>query len=276
MLKRGSTAKFMPNSMVFPGGVIDKTDGKLGDEFRVAAVRELFEESGVLLTKDGWQTSANNPEMTTLKSEIAADATKFEKLSSKFCAEKLVEWDSFLTPANNPRRFLTKFYVCLIEEEPAIDLCTSEMSEYTWIEPQQCVDEAYDGKFVLPPPQVYELTRLAKVKDWEQCEKYANVKKVLCPQPVKTIGEDFISNCFPGDHLYVDEQSYHQPLRQLPAKDAAVSPSLPTHRCTYHTKPLIYTKCRLYQHHLKPTDVAAFHQFETNSKEILEKAGASN
>lgn len=42
MLKRGETAKFMPNSMVFPGGVVDKSDVKLGDKFRIAAIRVSF------------------------------------------------------------------------------------------------------------------------------------------------------------------------------------------------------------------------------------------
>ena len=115
MLKRGDTAKFMPNTMVFPGGVIDKYDSKLGDEFRIAAVRELFEESGVLLTKNGWQTSANNPEMTSLKAEVVSDASKFQKLSQSVCSDKLIEWTTFITPANYPRRFLTKFYLVLID-----------------------------------------------------------------------------------------------------------------------------------------------------------------
>ncbi|CAI2302853.1 unnamed protein product [Caenorhabditis sp. 36 PRJEB53466] len=268
MLKRGETAKFMPNSMVFPGGVIDKNDAKLGDEWRIAAVRELFEESGVLLTKNGWTTSANNPEMTALKSEIVSDAAKFQKLSEKICAERLIEWNTFLTPATNPRRFLTKFYFVLVDEEPAVDLCTSEMSDYSWVDPKECVDEAFGGKYALPPPQVYELTRLAQINDWKACEKYANVKKPMCPQPIKTIGEDVITNCFPGDHLYIDENSFHQPLRQLSADRIAVSSTLPTHRATYQTKPM-YARCRLYQHHLKPSDVAAFHQFQTHSKELL-------
>lgn len=42
-----------------------------------------------------------------------------------------------------------------------------------------------------------------QVKSWDDCEKYGNTKKVLCPQPVKTIGEDKIANLFPGDHMYI-------------------------------------------------------------------------
>lgn len=78
MLKRGATAKFMPNSYVFPGGLVepksdvafprDRTNftalderdsrifqlGGFEDDFplRVCAVRELFEESGLLLVED--------------------------------------------------------------------------------------------------------------------------------------------------------------------------------------------------------------------------------
>lgn len=268
MLKRGTTAKFMPNTMVFPGGVVDKTDAKLGDEFRIAAVRELFEESGVLSTKNGWQTSANNPDMTSLKADIVNDTSKFEQLSGTICADNLIEWDTFITPANYPRRFLTKFYLMLVDDEPAIDLCTSEMSEYNWIEPKECVDEAYAGKYALPPPQVYELTRLSQVKDWDLCEKYGNVKKPICPQPIKTIGENLITNCFPGDYMYIDENSLQQPLRQMSADRVTVDPTQPTHRATYYSEPM-YGKVRLYQHLLKPADIAAFHQFDTHSKDLL-------
>uniref|UniRef100_A0A1I7TJY0 Nudix hydrolase domain-containing protein n=2 Tax=Caenorhabditis tropicalis TaxID=1561998 RepID=A0A1I7TJY0_9PELO len=268
MLRRGETAKFMPNTMVFPGGVIDKSDSKMGDEFRIAAVRELFEESGVLLTKNGWQTSANNSEMTKMKSDIVSDASKFRNLSETVCADKLIDWTTFITPANYPRRFLTKFYLVLIDDEPAIDLCTSEMSDYSWIDPKDCVDEAYSGKYALPPPQVYELTRLSQIKDWEYCQKYGNVQKPICPQPIKTIGENMITNCFPGDHMYIDENCFQQPLRQLSADRVTVSPTLPTHRVTYYSEPM-YHRVRVYQHLLKPADIAAFHQFETHSKDLL-------
>lgn len=72
-MKRGASAKFMPNSFVFPGGVLDPVaDGRFPLEktnfheevpqplrisgydndytFRVAATRELFEESGLLMS----------------------------------------------------------------------------------------------------------------------------------------------------------------------------------------------------------------------------------
>jgi 8-oxo-dGTP pyrophosphatase MutT (NUDIX family) len=80
MMRRGQTAKFMPNSYVFPGGLVEKADKEFPHDlsnfhlidaqpiimegyeddyiFRVAALRELFEEAGILLTFDSGTCSS--------------------------------------------------------------------------------------------------------------------------------------------------------------------------------------------------------------------------
>ncbi|CAI5438640.1 unnamed protein product [Caenorhabditis angaria] len=265
MLKRGNTASFMPNSMVFPGGIVEKSDAKFGEQYRIAAIRELFEESGVLLTKNGFETSDGNEDLKKIKMDIVKNSDIFENFKNKIDADQLIEWDTFLTPATNPKRFFTKFFVALVEDEPQIDLCTSEMSEYVWVDPLECVKNAFDGKFTLPPPQVYELTRLSQVNDWKKLENFGNTKQVICPQPIKTISQNSITNTFPGDYLYIDSDCFNQPLRQLPSEEIAVFKDKPTHRATYQSKP-IYTKCEIYQHNLESKFRENFHQFETHSK----------
>jgi 8-oxo-dGTP pyrophosphatase MutT (NUDIX family) len=88
MMRRGETAKFMPNSYVFPGGLLDKNDinfprsstnfnlvdaqpiemqGYEDDyAFRVAALRELFEEAGILLT---FNANTRLPQLITEKDD---------------------------------------------------------------------------------------------------------------------------------------------------------------------------------------------------------------
>ena len=53
LVKRSSTASFMPGVWVFPGGVVDPGDGEGEDGFRAAAVRELAEEASIELEGPG-------------------------------------------------------------------------------------------------------------------------------------------------------------------------------------------------------------------------------
>ena len=51
MVRRPGGADFAPGAYVFPGGTVHDDDRSLGDELRAAAVRELFEEAGILLAQ---------------------------------------------------------------------------------------------------------------------------------------------------------------------------------------------------------------------------------
>lgn len=87
-MRRGSTAKFMPNTYVFPGGLLDNSDKDFprtlsnydfvdaqpielegyADDYplRIAALRELFEEAGILLTFD---TNSGTSQFVTEKDD---------------------------------------------------------------------------------------------------------------------------------------------------------------------------------------------------------------
>ncbi|CAB3409454.1 unnamed protein product [Caenorhabditis bovis] len=263
MLKRGSTAKFMPNSMVFPGGVVEDVDKKLGDPSRICALRELFEESGILLTKDGFESSVDDGDLRAIKDNVKTDSNVFSKVAHKFSTDRLLDFETFLTPATAARRYYTKFFLGVLNEEPKVDLCTSEMSEYCWIDPIECVEQAFAEQFILPPPQVYMLTRLSQIKNWEDCDKYCN-QTPICPQPIHTETE-LIHNVFPGDHLYINNDCFVQPGRQMKLEELKILKTLPTHRVVYKKKP-VYARCEVYMHNLKEEDAKKFHQFETHSK----------
>lgn len=47
--------------------------------------------------------------------------------------------------------------------EPQIRMCEKEMVHYSWMAPKDCLERAAKGEVVLPPPQVYELTRISQV-----------------------------------------------------------------------------------------------------------------
>lgn len=182
LLKRSSENSFMPNVYVFPGGMLDDADfskdwldilGSNKDllkvfnktepgspifsrsrqpEFsyipsevalRIAAVRETFEESGVLLTRpksdlaDRSLVTDSQPSFTTVCNMPDHVATEWRRrvISEPIqflvmCREldmvpdvwSLYEWSNWLTPPMRGKRFDTAFFVCCIDEAPEVVL----------------------------------------------------------------------------------------------------------------------------------------------------------
>ncbi len=124
--------------------------------FRICAIRETFEESGILLVKKfpnlhlgtTSQSSLDSPKQTVpygsiLSDDLNGDVLKtwrkrIHKDASQFvllCRElecipdlwALAEWTNWLTPVGQPRRFDTMFYACCLENIPFVDHDKSEM-----------------------------------------------------------------------------------------------------------------------------------------------------
>ncbi|KAH7710156.1 Protein NDX-7 [Aphelenchoides avenae] len=249
MLKRGATAKFMPNSYVFPGGLIepiadagfprDKTnfaeidekdarifqlDG-MDDDFalRVCATRELFEESGMLLVEDGQSrerriaTAEDDPSLAHWRQKVCTDPSTFPDLffgNTQLDVASLLPWSNWLTPTTYKKRFDTVFYVAPVDSSKAVDFCEREMSESLWDGPSRLMEQTVKAMVSLPPPQYYELARirLAAVCD---LPNMANPLRIL-PQTVQAEDNPNLRGILlPGDHLFVDEDQESVGLRVM-------------------------------------------------------------
>ncbi|KAK6047277.1 hydrolase, NUDIX family, partial [Cooperia oncophora] len=264
VLQRGATAKFMPNALVFPGGVVTPCDEKLGQPTKIAAIRELFEETGLLLGQK--ESAANSKELQALQESTKKDPELFKLACTSPPLDDLIEWNTWLTPSSYKRRYMTSFFIARVEGEPEVRMCEREMSHYFWMVPEDCLEKATSGEVILPPPQVYELTRLSQTPG-EELSKYSNKTHVMCPQNITTESSPLIASVLPGDHLYIDEDSFNQPPRTLPSDAARVDPHKSTHRAEYFAEPL-YAKCKIYMHNLLPKYREEFHQFTTESKNL--------
>ncbi|KAK6025700.1 hydrolase, NUDIX family [Ostertagia ostertagi] len=265
VMQRGATAKFMPNALVFPGGVVTPSDEKLGHPTKIAALRELFEETGLLLGQK--ESAANSRELEIIQENTRKDPDQFKLACSTPPVDDLIEWNTWLTPSSYKRRYMTSFFIVRLDGEPQIRMCQREMSHHFWMAPKDCLEKASNGEVILPPPQVYELTRLSQTP-CEHLAKYSNKTHVMCPQNVNTQNSSLIASVLPGDHLYIDEDSFNQPSRTLSPDAVRVDPHKPTHRAEYFAEPL-YARCRIYMHNLPPKYCEEFHQFITESKNLL-------
>src|SRR5215471_12993768 len=72
MMRRPGGADFAPGAYVFPGGSVHTEDAELGDESRAAAVRELFEEVGILLARRSDGRFARDRECSRLRDKLTA------------------------------------------------------------------------------------------------------------------------------------------------------------------------------------------------------------
>lgn len=147
MGQRGASAAFMPNKFVFPGGAVDRGDAaiplasallplcharlnedtasEIATALAVAAIRELWEETGLILGhKSDWLDA---PE----------DWQGFAQLGYRPAAEALQFVFRAVTPPKRPRRFDARFFL-INAEEIASDLddfsaACDELSQLQWI-----------------------------------------------------------------------------------------------------------------------------------------------
>jgi 8-oxo-dGTP pyrophosphatase MutT (NUDIX family) len=170
LVKRSRMVDFMAGAHVFPGGRLDKADSassacallssaavelqkRLGEKLPVthaaglyiAAIRETFEEAGLLFGKfaAGWNLGDARA--------AVADGAQFATLMEKIDAAALVPWVRWVTPVISPRRFDARFFLARSPEgqEPRVD--GREATEGVWITPADAIQSWLDDAMLLAP-----------------------------------------------------------------------------------------------------------------------------
>ena len=133
MLRRHEKASFVPNVWVFPGGAVDDDDARAStlETMRVAAARELFEESGIWLSAP--LTGAEEKRRALLAGELAFGRLLDE--SPVAFEERLVWTSHWITPNGVPKRFDTYFFLTAVPRETAASLHGDEAVDLRWITP---------------------------------------------------------------------------------------------------------------------------------------------
>ncbi len=182
MTRRSMTASFAPGAYVFPGGGIDAADSAAHSQSTrrftqsdlhltqaIAAIRESFEELGVLLAKHGDGSYVNTADIAALdrKAPFAAQCKARGLTLAGSDVFVLAHW---VTDRDMPRRFDVPFLVARMPEgqEPVAD--EAEQFEPEWIRPADALAKHAAGNFLIIFPTIRTLQRL---------QHYATVAAVL-------------------------------------------------------------------------------------------------
>jgi 8-oxo-dGTP pyrophosphatase MutT (NUDIX family) len=194
LLRRSSRSSFMSNHYVFPGGRVDPADGapealarvagRTGEAaavecgapaeralaIQLAAVRELFEEAGVLLARDaagrvvdfdgarGERFHAHRRALWDNQTTMAAILTAEDVTVA---LDLMGYWARWITPSLEPKRFDARFFVAELPpgQTPLHD--QRETVAELWMAPGAAAAAAASGEVKLPPPTLRNMEDLA-------------------------------------------------------------------------------------------------------------------
>lgn len=183
LLKRLRTAGFVPGAYVFPGGRVDLADGDptllervdgLVREpspepmFWLAALRETFEEAGVLLARDGEgravADAVADPRLGHWREALlGGQATLLEAVAAlgvRLALDEVVACAHWITPLAEPRRYDTHFFLARLPEGREVRPDPREMADAVWLSPAAALERFQAGRLPLVFPTVATLESL--------------------------------------------------------------------------------------------------------------------
>ena len=171
LVKRHGRSGFMAGVHVFPGGKLDDDDGDVGagsdDAFRRCAIRETFEETGVLFARpeSGLPLSTLSI-IDAVSARVAGGAGFFDALSGAGLVtdtEALVPVGLWITPEAEPRRFDTRFFFAVVPPLQRHSAVADgvEVEDGVWLSPRAALDAVLAGTLRVAPPTLVMLEELA-------------------------------------------------------------------------------------------------------------------
>ncbi len=187
MLRRNDALEFSPGAHVFPGGAVDASDlsptvadvctgrtdadasRQLGVEsdglgYWVAAIRECYEESGVLLARR--RNGASPAVPAAARHAVAADRLTMAELCRDHQLELATDdvhyFGHWITPVGPPRRYDTRFFVTRAPTDQSAAHDDVEAVGSEWVRPVDALDRARSGSIGLVEPTLRSLTALAR------------------------------------------------------------------------------------------------------------------
>ncbi|MDJ0759353.1 MAG: NUDIX hydrolase [Woeseiaceae bacterium] len=194
MVRRHASSSF-GGAWVFPGGVLDNDDeaaaercGSLSAEtanatlavdagglaYFSAAIRELFEETGILLA------DAETPDAATIRSDLLDGSRPWSELVAerdvKLSLPALCYISHWITPRVLPKRYSTRFFIAEYTGRAEPNACGGEVLDCRWLSAHRALELAERGHIELHLPTQITLQGLVRHKNvqtlmqWARCQ----------------------------------------------------------------------------------------------------------
>lgn len=226
LLKRHGLSQVLGGAFVFPGGKVDPADAQLdldahldqsihtlhkgmnepltapltAASFYVAAIREAFEESGILFTQGA--TADHADEATALLKQGLTFPAMLAHMKLRLHSQQLQPWSRWITPkvpSVTNKRFDTRFFISAVPETQIARHDNFETTESIWLRPRAALEQYWQGHIELAPPQIMSLVSLLGSNTVESVMQKARgrLPPIIEPEPFDEDGVRVI--CYPGD-----------------------------------------------------------------------------
>ncbi len=230
LVQRHGASGFMANAYVFPGGKLDDADldpalrsriegldvttaaARLGEDdgaralgLHVAALRETFEESGILVGRCG-----RRDRLPEVRAKVADGSLPFadalDALDAVLEPSAIAPLSRWITPIGEPRRFDTRFFVAAVSAIDEAWIGSREVVAGEWLEPAAALDRAARGALKLPPPTHRTIELLAGFARARDAVEAAMTRTPPRIAPAIVPHEGTFVLALPGDPLHPERE----------------------------------------------------------------------
>jgi 8-oxo-dGTP pyrophosphatase MutT (NUDIX family) len=226
LVKRHGLSDVLGGAYVFPGGKLDDSDLLLPESAHldqgasflhaalaepdlhvdvarglyVAALREAFEECGVLFAQDAAQSHS------VLLAQALQQGRPFNQvladLQLRLQTQAVLPWSRWVTPkmpSISSKRFDTRFFVAALPADQIASHDNVETTHSVWLPPRLALEQYWARDIDLAPPQIMTLAHLSRHADVASVLQAARqtAPALVAPEPFDEQGERVI--CYPGD-----------------------------------------------------------------------------
>lgn len=222
MVVRHHQIDFASGALVFPGGKVDKQDtdarvlaripsyaGANADQstLRVAAIREAFEESGILLARRSDGSALSGPATAAqrtqwrkgLNDQSLQLGAMLEQGDLQLACDDLAHYSHWITPTVVPKRFDTHFYLARVPADQIAGHDGHENVDSVWISPRQVIEDAASKKRTVIFPTLSNITRLAQWTSVDEAFERIRAEPVRPIMPTIETRADGRWVCIPKD-----------------------------------------------------------------------------